>query len=132
MNPTPRMKNSTLLISIDLGADVDVGLADGLRHLRQRDAVGAHLDRVDVDLVLLDVAADRGDLGNALDGVELVADVPVLDRAQFGQVEAFALDRVPVDLAERRWRRARARARRPRAASTRATFIRSSTRLRAQ
>ena len=46
----------------DLGADVDVALADRLVDLGQRDAVGAELVRVDVDLVLLDEAADAGDL----------------------------------------------------------------------
>ena len=59
---------------------VDVAAADGLVDLGQPDAVGAELVGVDVDLVLLDEAADAGDLGDALDGLELVADVPVLER----------------------------------------------------
>jgi hypothetical protein len=56
--------------------------------------------KMDVDLVLLDEAADARDLAHSFDGIELVAHVPVLDRPQFREVEALALDRVPVDLPE--------------------------------
>ena len=53
------------------------------RHdLADRDAVGGQPVRVDDDLHLLDVAADRGDLGDAGDALQGVAQRPVLDRAQ--------------------------------------------------
>ena len=64
----------------------------------ERQVVGAQPVRIDVDLVLLDIAADRGDLGDAGDGVELVADEPVLERAQLAQRLRRALDRVPEDV----------------------------------
>ena len=51
----------------------------------QGHAVGPQPHRIDVDLVLLDRPADRGDLGDAGHGVELIADEPVLDRAQLAQ-----------------------------------------------
>ena len=48
----------------------------------QRDAVAAQLVGIDADLVLLDEAADRRDLGDAGHARERVAQVPVLERAQ--------------------------------------------------
>ena len=47
--------------------------------------VGLQLLRIDDDLVLLDEAADRRDLGDALGLGELIAQIPVLDRAQLGK-----------------------------------------------
>ena len=66
----------------------------------ERQVVGAQPVRIDVDLVLLDVAADRRDFGDARHGVELVADEPVLQRAQVAQRQRRALDRVPEDVAD--------------------------------
>ena len=71
---------------------------------------GPHRVGVDVDLVLLHEAADRGHLADPLGAEQVVAHVPVLDRAQLVQVPAAgrvavgvaALQRVPVDLAQRR------------------------------
>jgi hypothetical protein len=66
----------------DVPADVLVRAPDGLDHGRERQPVGAQAVRVDVDLILLDVAADRRHLGHARHRVQLVADEPVLQRAQ--------------------------------------------------
>lgn len=49
-----------------------------------------HLDGIDVDLVLLDVPADRCDFGDSFDRVELVSDVPILDAPQLGKIESPA------------------------------------------
>ncbi len=62
----------------DAPADVLVGAADRGDDLADRDAVGQQLVRVEVDLVLLDEAADGADLGHAGHALERVAKVPVL------------------------------------------------------
>ena len=51
----------------------------------ERNAERLQPSRIDDDAVLLDEAADAGDLGNALRLGEAVADVPVLNGAQLGQ-----------------------------------------------
>ena len=62
--------------------------------LHQRDAVGAQLHRIDGDLVGLHEAADRGHLGDARRLGQLVAQIPVLMRAQFGQRLVLGQQRV--------------------------------------
>jgi hypothetical protein len=84
----------------DAAADVAVGVADHLRDLHQRNAVGAQLDRIDGDLVGLHEAADRGHFGDAVRLGQLVAHVPVLDGAQFGQRLVLGQQRVLVDPAD--------------------------------
>ena len=84
----------------DATADIAVGVADDLRHLHQRNAVGAQLHRVDGDLVGLNEAADRCDFGDAVRLGQLIADVPVLDGAQFGQRLVLGEQRVLVDPAD--------------------------------
>src|SRR5690606_24647690 len=77
--------------SIDLEgprADVEVGSGDGLGDLIEGDLVGPERLGVDVDLVLLHVAADRGDLGHALDRLQGVAHGPILDRSEFVEIPA--------------------------------------------
>jgi hypothetical protein len=81
-------------------ADVAVGVADDLRHLHQRDAEAAQLERIDGDLVGLHEAAQRRHLGHARRLGELVAHVPVLDRAQLGQRLVLGQQRVLVDPAD--------------------------------
>ena len=83
----------------DVAADVAVASHDGVDYGGQRNFVGPQPGGIDVDLVLLDRAADAGDLGDARHGVELVADEPVLDGAKVPQRIAFPLDRVPEDVA---------------------------------
>ncbi len=87
-------------------AYVTVGVPDDLRHLHQGNAVGAQLDRVDRDLVGLHEAADRGHFGHPVRLGQLVAHIPVLDRAQFGQRLVFRQQRVLVDPAHARGVRA--------------------------
>ena len=108
MKPTPRMKNSMPFFSSTLAPTSMFDLRTASYTSMQRDAVGAQFVGVNVDLVLLHEAADAGDFADAFDGVELVAQIPVLDGTQFREVEAFRLDRVPVDLPQRRGVRARA------------------------
>ena len=78
----------------DPAADLVVGALDHLPHLAERDVVGAQLLRIDGDLVLLHVAADAGDLGDAVGAGQLVLQVPVLDAAQLLQVAGLAGQRV--------------------------------------
>ena len=99
MNPTPRRKNSTSLISITLAPTSTLDLRTA--SVISVNPLSPHLHGIDVDLVLFDVPTDRGDFGHALDRVELVPDVPVLDASQLGEIEALAFDRVPEDLAQR-------------------------------
>jgi len=71
--------------------------------------MGVQCVRVDVNLVLLDVASDGSYLGDAFDAREGVAHVPILGGAKFVQVPAagdvavlvVALKRVPEHLSER-------------------------------
>jgi hypothetical protein len=62
-------------------------------------AVGGQLVRIDLDLVLLDKAADGRDLGHARDGFQRVAQAPILEGAKLGQVvpAAFIGQRVFID-----------------------------------
>ena len=83
-----------------VAADIEVAVADGRHHRAERQVVGPQAIRIDVDLVLLHVAADRRDFRDARNGVELVADEPVLQRAQFAQRMRRTLDRVPEHVAD--------------------------------
>ena len=91
-------------------ADVEVGFPDGVGHLHERDAVGAHRFGVDIDLILADVAADGRHLADPLHALKGVADDPILDGPKLVLVPApddvavfvAALERVPKHLPERR------------------------------
>ncbi len=83
-------------------ADGGVRSGDGGVQFAERDAVGAEFVRIDVDLVFDRKAAHRGDLGHAGHGIELIADVPVLDGPEPAEVVAVALDGVPEDLPQGR------------------------------
>ncbi len=63
-----------------------------------RDVVGAQLQWIDIDLIFPYKAADARDLGHSGNGVELIADEPVLNGMQ-GAAVVGAFDRVPEDLA---------------------------------
>src|SRR6185295_17329516 len=67
--PLPRLLD-------DVPADVRVRAPDRLDHGRERQSVRAQTIRVNVNLILLHVAADRRDLRHALHGVELIAHEP--------------------------------------------------------
>ena len=66
------------------GAATDIRVAGTNRvdDFAERNAVSTQLFGIDHDLVLLDEAADAGNFGNARHLGELVADEPVLNRAQ--------------------------------------------------
>ena len=79
--------------------------AQGVRHVADGDAVGREPLGVDDDLVLLLEAADGGDLGDALDGLELGLEVEVLGAPELRQVVACPVvsrRRVRVDPADAR------------------------------
>ncbi len=77
-------------------ADVGVAAAHDVADAVERDAEVAHALRVDDDVVLLDEAADAGDLGDALRLGQPELEVPVLHRAGLGEVPVVAGDRVLV------------------------------------
>ena len=81
-------------------ADVHVVLADDLAHLGQRNTERAHAAGIDDDVVLLDEAADAGHLGDAFGLCQCEADLPILQRAQFGQRLVLGDDGVLVDPAD--------------------------------
>ena len=78
-------------------AHVGVGSLDRPVHLIQPDAKGAQFFRIDLDLVLLDVAARRGHLGHAGQAHQLIAQEPVLDRTKLLQVVAVGCQGIHVD-----------------------------------
>ena len=69
----------------DVAADIQIARADGRHHRAERQVVGPEAVRIDVDLVLLDVATDGGHFGDARHGIELIADEPVLQRAKLAE-----------------------------------------------
>ena len=75
----------------DFAADVVVRQADLCDDIGERDAVGGEFVWVEIDLVFLDEAADGRDFGHALDGLQRVAQVPVLKAAQFREIVFAAL-----------------------------------------
>ena len=67
-------------------ADIVVGLPDGFLHLAQGNVVAQQCIGVDFYLVLLDEATHRGHFRHTRHGLQGVAQVPVLDGAQVGEV----------------------------------------------
>ena len=67
-------------------AHVVVAVPNRLDHGGDRDVEGQQLGGIDVDLVLLLKSADRGHLGHAGHRLELVAEIPVLETPQLGQI----------------------------------------------
>src|SRR5262249_61084551 len=67
----------------DAAADIPVAGANALGDLRERNAEGPQLGRIDHDLVLLDEAADTRDLGDTFGLVHLITAKPLLHRPQF-------------------------------------------------
>ena len=55
----------------------------------KRDVIGDERVRIEIDLVLLYEATDRRDFRDAFDGLERVAEIPILNRTQFCEI-AFA------------------------------------------
>ena len=69
----------------DVAADVEIAVADGGNHRARRQAVGLQPVRIDVDLILLHHPADGGDFGHTRNGIELIADEPVLKAPKLAQ-----------------------------------------------
>ena len=80
-------------------AGLAVGAADGRDQLVETDAVGLQTARIDHGFVLADKATDAGDFGHARHALQLEAQAPVLQRAQFREVVRVAAvdQRVLVD-----------------------------------
>jgi hypothetical protein len=104
--------SNEVLRAIDLEstrADIQVRLANGTGDLFDRHPTCEHGFRVDVDLVLLNVSSDRGDLRNARDGLQCKAHGPVLRGTELVQVPSAdrlplgstSFEGVPKDLPER-------------------------------
>ena len=86
----------------DVAADVAIAPHHGIDDGRERNLECAKAIGIDVDLVLLDHAADARHLSHAGHGVELVADEPVLNGAKVAERLALAFHRVPEDVAHAR------------------------------
>ena len=71
----------------------DVVLLDGVDHLGERQAVGDELHRIGLDVVLLDVPADRLYTRDILHALELRADNPVLNFTEIGRQFQIASER---------------------------------------
>ncbi len=74
--------------------DLDVRALDRPTHCLERQAVGAKPDRVDLDLVLANEAANRRHLRDAFDRRQAVLQVPVLIAPQIGQRTPIGVQRV--------------------------------------
>jgi hypothetical protein len=70
----------------DRAAGFTIGPLQRARDLRQRQVEGDQLVRVDDDLELPDHATDARNLGHIRDGLQLVLEKPVLQRAKLGDV----------------------------------------------
>src|SRR5437588_3416307 len=66
-------------------ADFVVRLAHRVAHLHERNAVARELLRIDRDLVLPHEAAHTRHLGDAGYRLQLVAEMPVLERTEIGE-----------------------------------------------
>lgn len=70
----------------DAAADVVVAASNRADDLAERQIVGEQPVRIDVHLVLPDETTNHRDVGNAGHGLELVADVPVLQAAELREI----------------------------------------------
>ena len=81
----------------DARPDIDVVIPDRPGYPRHRDVEGAQPLRVHLDLVLLHEPAQARDLGHTRHGGQLISEVPVLEGAQFGEVQAVRFQGVLVN-----------------------------------
>ena len=89
-----------------VAADIDVGVADGLQHLRQRQPVGDQLVEIDLQLIGLGLAAPPGDVDHPGYGAEAALQHPVLQRLEVEHaVVRRPLQPVAIDFADRAQRR---------------------------
>ena len=100
-----------------VAADIDVGVADRLQHLRQRQPVGDQLVEIDLQLEGLGLAAPAGDVDHAGHGAEAALQHPVLQRLEIEHAVVRRADQpVAIDFADRAERRDASAARCPAAA----------------
>ena len=97
----------------DIAADIQIAVAHRSHDRAERKVVAAKAVGIDVDLVLLDEPADRRHFGDTRDRVQLIADEPVLQRAQLAQGTRRAFDGVPEHMSHARSRRVPVSERRP-------------------
>ena len=72
-----------LCANIDgIAADIDVGIADGLQQLRQRQTIGDQFVEIDLQLVGLGPSAPAGDVDHAGHRAKAALQNPVLQRFQ--------------------------------------------------
>src|SRR6202011_5004158 len=90
-------------------ANIHVAGTQGFANSRQRDTKRLQPPRVDDHAVLLDEAADARDFGNALRLRNAVADVPVLNGPQLGEILLRAANDILIDPADARRVRTQAR-----------------------
>src|SRR5205823_6520231 len=104
--------NQELRICLEnnVAADRRVGSSEPIDKAFQRDSFGSQADRINVYQILHGVTANAGDFRDSGNRIELVANVPVLDRSQPAQIVTGSLHGVPEDLA--RGRRIRTQSRR--------------------
>src|SRR4030095_3690811 len=89
-----------------VAADIDVGVGDGLQHLRQRQPVGDQLVEIDLQLVGLGLAPPAGDVDDAGHGAETALQYPVLQRLEVEHaVVRWAFQTVTKNLSGRTERR---------------------------
>ena len=79
---------------------IPIGVADHLGDLHQRNAIGAQFHRIDSDLIGLHEATNRSDFRHAMGLGQLIAQIPVLDRAQFGEGLVLGQQRVLIHPAD--------------------------------
>src|SRR5262244_699862 len=78
----------------DVASNVRIAGHDGANHGAERQGIAAQTIRVDVDLVLLDCAADAGYFRDTRHGIQLIANVPILQGTKIAQAKSAAFDRV--------------------------------------
>ena len=81
-----------------LAADIEIRALHRCHHVHERDIDRTHLGGVQLHLILLHKAADARHLGHALHAGELVAHIPVLQRAQLREVIAAVLRLGGIDM----------------------------------
>ena len=93
----------------DIAPDIAVTPHDGVHDGRERDTEGAQAVGVHVNLILPHRSPDAGHFGHARHGVELIADKPVLERAQVAEGISRPFHGVPEDVPHPRGIRAEGR-----------------------
>ena len=81
-------------------ADIAVAGANRGRKLWKREAIGLQFLGIDNNLILLDEAADACHFGDPLGLGQLIAQIPVLDRAQLGERALGAEHHILIDPAD--------------------------------